>query len=173
MTRKLQTLVLGAIVAMTALGGTASAQYGGGLGSGSTTVGPGGTISLNGEGYAGDALISFTMFSTPVDLGTTKANGQGAFSATVKIPADTEPGTHRIEASGEGAGGGTLVLSTTITVTGASGGSGDATAAGASAPGGALAATGLDVILLGSIALGLIGVGVALVVARRRRPQAS
>lgn len=83
-----------------------------------TSVVPGGDVTISGDGFAPGATISFELQSDPISLGSTEADASGAFTATVTIPSSVEPGTHMIVASGESASGGVRVLSVEVTVTG-------------------------------------------------------
>ena len=69
---------------------------------GSTTVAPGTILDvLVGEQYAGQDVTAY-MFSTPRELGTMTVDAQGMIK--VKVPEDTEAGTHRLavyDANGE------------------------------------------------------------------------
>ncbi len=154
-------LLLGGLLA-----GSASAQYAGELSVSTTSLAPGESLRVSGDGYAPNAQVTITMFSAPVVLGVTRADATGFFSETVTIPAGTQPGPHRIEARGEAADGGILVLAVTVTV------QGSAAAGAGSSAGGTLAGTGLDLAVMAGIAAGLIATGVALWMTRRpRRPQ--
>ena len=68
------------------------------------TVGAGGSLIVTGSGFQPGETVTLVLNSTPVTLGTTPANSQGAFSTTVIIPADTTPGNHTIVATGNTSG---------------------------------------------------------------------
>lgn len=126
-----------------------------------STPGAGQQVSVTGSGFAPGANVVITFESTPVTLATVVADAAGAFTTVVTIPANATPGTHTINATGTGAGGGILVLSAQVTVGGTSGGT--------------LAKTGGNGILpLLLVAAGLVLVGGVLIVSVRRRqaPQA-
>lgn len=157
--RHLLTLL---VVAMTGLVGvgTTGASYPTFQGTltvqGSSTVAPGGQLTIGGGGYAPGATITMEAHSSaPVSLGTTTADGTGAFHTTVIVPTSLAPGAHTVTATGAAAGGGTLVLSAPFTVTG---------------PGGALPRTGapVGVWVLGALLLLAAG-STALLLARRHR----
>ncbi len=181
---QLRALIRPAMLALVAAGmlsGTASAQYSGGLTASDTTVKPGQPITVSGDGYAGGAQVTITLESHPVTLKTTTANSSGAFSESVTIPNDMEPGQHTIFARGAGASGGTRELSIPITVTGEGGrggggvGGGLATGGAAEAAepveGGDLAFTGRDITLMVVVAGGLLALGSGLLRLGRRAAQ--
>ena len=70
------------------------------LTSGFTTV-IGGDILLGGSGFSGGSLISGTLFSDPIPLGTTTADAAGRMSWTVEIPKEARPGRHHIVCEGD------------------------------------------------------------------------
>lgn len=151
-----------AMAATLSMAGGAMAQYGGsGLSVSSTSVEPGGSITLSGGGFAPNADITITLESDPVTLERTAADSSGFFEETVKIPSGTPPGTHTLKASGRAEGGGTQVLSTQIVLRAAGG----ASAVG----GGELPFTGTDVTLFTAVAAGLAAIGSALWQTGRRR----
>ncbi len=125
-----------------------------------STVGPGGSLIMNGSGFCPLCSITFTLHSNPVVIGTTTANASGDFSATLTIPSNTAPGTHTIVATDPDGD----TASTTITVTGAT------VPVSTVTPSKGLAFTGADIAALsgvGAIALGLGGM--LLLTSRRRR----
>ena len=138
----------------------AAVQYppsGNGLTVNKTNLAPGEALTLTGSGYTAGATITITIESTPLVLGTTVADGTGAFTTTVSIPTTFAAGRHTVKATGEGAGGSTIVLSAAVTV--ASSGSGHPfTGANVGPP-----------VLVG---VGLILVGMVLIVTVRRRRSA-
>jgi hypothetical protein len=60
----------------------------------------GGTMTVSGSGFMPGATLTVQLFSTPVLLTTVVADGTGAYSVLVTIPADTAPGSHEIVVSG-------------------------------------------------------------------------
>lgn len=66
------------------------------------SVAPGGSVTIAGDGFEPDEELIVELRSDPVQLGTTTADGSGAASATVTIPADTAPGTHTLALVGAG-----------------------------------------------------------------------
>jgi len=119
-----------------------------------TTVTAGQAVEVTGDGFAPGAEVALEFRSTPVSLGSASATGGGVLSTTVTIPASASTGTHTIVATGEGAAGGTLVLSAEITVEGAGGGG--------------LAFTGGNTWALAVAALGAMAVGWLLISVTRR-----
>jgi len=75
-------------------------------------------LTLQGAGFAPNSTVQLTVFSTPVSLGTTVADGTGAFSAEVTIPAGLTNGTHHLVASGVDASGAVRNLVTEVTLSG-------------------------------------------------------
>ncbi|PJJ61889.1 OmpL47-type beta-barrel domain-containing protein [Compostimonas suwonensis] len=60
------------------------------------SVTAGDPVTVTGRGFAPGALVSFTLESEPVAIGTAVADAQGAFSQAVTIPADTLTGDHHV-----------------------------------------------------------------------------
>lgn len=81
-----------------------------------STTDPGDPVSIRGGGFAPGAEVVITLESEVVTLATVSADATGAIDVSVRIPADAPPGSHTLKATGEAAGGGTLVLSAPITV---------------------------------------------------------
>lgn len=138
-------------------------------------VAPGGSLQAAGAGFAPGSSVRVAMAGA--SLGSATANGDGAFTAALVVPASTEPGSHTVTASGPASGGGTQVLSASLMVTGAesAGGTTGADSAvagrGQEGGGGRLPRTGsssaLPLVLAGGT---LLAVGVGTVVLARRRP---
>jgi LPXTG-motif cell wall-anchored protein len=128
------------------------------------TLAAGDAVGVTGTGCAAAAEVTLAVDGEPI--GTTTADGDGAFAYTGTLPAGTAPGPHTLTATC-----GDLVQSVQVTV------SGDATgAAGAGAPpsdppppGGALPRTGTDVGSLLRWAAALLLAGVGLVLLARNR----
>jgi hypothetical protein len=62
-------------------------------------VAPGGSLTFAGDGFPPNTDVSVTLFSTPVNLGTTKTDANGHFSVVVAIPSNIDPGQHTLTAS--------------------------------------------------------------------------
>jgi hypothetical protein len=128
------------IAGLTLLGGPAFAQEerryppgnGGGLTVSGSTVSPGESFTVSGDGADSGATVTFTLKRSSsalgasrvlaadaglglvvaavqpqaqgaVSLGSTTANGDGEYSATLTIPSGTDPGVYTLTASSGGA----------------------------------------------------------------------
>jgi hypothetical protein len=132
---------------------TAPAQSGW-LTSGSSIVRPGGTLSYAAKGFWAGETVSIVANSTPVNLGTTKADANGNVSGTVTIPSTMALGAHTLVLTGQSSG---VVVNIAFTVGSVPGASTDVVSSGWTIPVLALGATGA----VSAISAGLI--------ARRRR----
>lgn len=121
-------------------------------------VHPGDTILVTGTGVQPHAKVTLVLHSTPVTLGTVKADASGAFSATVTIPSSTPVGAHTIVVTAKAAGTADVTGSTPLTVV----------ALPATDPGDQLAATGSASAGLGGIAAALVLAGAGAVLFARR-----
>jgi LPXTG-motif cell wall-anchored protein len=140
-------------------------------------VQPGQTITLVADGFAPDSPVTFGLYSVPVTLGVVDADAQGTARLTVVIPAGYE-GAHTLVALGTAPDGRERVLRTDFVLPtangGGSGGSGSGSTQGGAGStsgsgGSGLADTGLDATPLLLLALGLLGLGAAMLVRRRVR----
>jgi hypothetical protein len=115
-----------------------------------STVSPGESFTISGDGAQPGATVTFTLKRTSsalggnrtlaagaglrrlvaavrpqaqssVPLGSTTANGDGEFSATLRIPSGTDPGVYTLTATS----GGAVLAVVTIRVAAAGGGIGD------------------------------------------------
>ncbi|MGO2519093.1 MAG: fibronectin type III domain-containing protein [Microbacterium sp.] len=151
---------------------------------GASSVVAGGEVTVSGSGFAADASLALELRSTPVQLGTATTDAEGAFAATVTVPADTAAGAHTLaviladgsEVTAEltvtaAAGGGTDPAPGEDGGEGGAGdgdaGAGDGTGSG-SADGGDLATTGADSTTLIVSAVLLLALGLGLFAVRRR-----
>ena len=66
----------------------------------------GAVTEFSGDGFAPLAEIVIELQSDPVVVGTATADANGAFTADITIPGETEPGTHTLVALGRGPDGG-------------------------------------------------------------------
>ena len=132
--------------------------------SGSTQSGvEGGTVGVSGTGFLANETIDFVLHSDPVDLGTTKADASGSFSATLTLP-DGVTGNHTIVATGETSGR-TASFPITISAPGSATGT-----TGGGSGGGGLPVTGAAVLGVGGLgALLLVGGGVMLLIGKRQK----
>ena len=71
---------------------------------------PGQDVVCNAFTFGPGSSVRWTLFSAPVDLGTTTADANGVATLDVKIPLEAAPGSHRIEAVGVDRFGNALVL---------------------------------------------------------------
>jgi hypothetical protein len=113
----------------------------------------GAQVTLSGSGYQPGSVVELVVYSTPVSLGSVVADANGAFSATVTLPASMANGKHHLVSVGVDAAGNPRYLVSEIIVSGGTG----------------LAYTGFSPApyLGGGAALLLAGAG--LIVAGRRR----
>ncbi|MDM7855510.1 hypothetical protein [Cellulomonas alba] len=118
-------------------------------------VHPGDSITVTGTGVQPHATVKIVLHSTPVTLGTVKADASGAFSATVVIPGSTPAGAHTIVVTATAAGTAKVTGSTPLTVV-------------AVDPSSELATTGSNDAGLGGIAGALVLAGAGAVVLARR-----
>ena len=81
-----------------------------------TTPERGQLVTVTGSGFLGSSNVIVELLSTPVRLGTLKANAQGAVSGEVRIPLGTELGAHDIKLTGSNAAGAAVERSVPITV---------------------------------------------------------
>ncbi|WP_138759521.1 hypothetical protein [Modestobacter altitudinis] len=120
------------------------------------SIAPGKTQTISIGGFQPNERVHGVLHSTPVDLGTVQADGNGVATFTFAVPAGFEAGTHTVEMTGLTSG---ITAEATFTVTAAS-----------STSGGGLAYTGTDVLPLLAVGGGLLAAGAAAVtVAARRR----
>lgn len=121
----------------------------------------GSTVTAAGSGFSPGSAVSLSLGGDT--LGGATADGSGAFTASVTIPAGTAAGSYDMTAVGPDGVEGTRVLSASFTVLGQA-------ADGSAASGAALPSTGsssVPILLL--VALGLVILGTMAVVAGRRR----
>ena len=123
-----------------------------------TTVVPGQTITIRGEGFTPGETVVVTFNSIPVPMGSFTADADGVVEVEVTIPTDAEPGAHTITMVGQTSGV-EVVIPIEVVGTAATGG------------GGGLARTGSDTGPLVGIGLGLVAAGGAAAYAARRRAE--
>lgn len=137
-----------------------------------SVVAAGGSLQAAGAGFAPGSTVEVSLSGASLPLASTTADGGGAFSANLVIPASTKPGSHTVTASG-----GAQVLSASLEVTPA--GSRPRAAAGAGgsnaqAAGQNLPRTGSSSPLPLALAGGtLLAMGMGAVVVARRRSAAA
>ena len=114
----------------------------------------GGQVTVTAAGFAPGETVDATLHSTPRPLGAFTATGDGTVVAVVTIPADLEPGLHRIELVGRTSGVRVAVpIEVTAPVDGAA----------------SLPRTGRSSGALAQVGVGLLALGGALVAGERRR----
>ncbi|EQM82304.1 endonuclease/exonuclease/phosphatase family protein [Microbacterium maritypicum] len=147
---------------------------------GAASVAAGSDVTISGTDFPATTALRIELRSTPMPLGTATTDASGAFRATVTVPADASPGAHSIVVIDPDGAETTVALTVTASIGGESPGGapdGGPGTGGAAAPGSgggtvksdSLATTGADStpLLLGGALL--LGVGLGLVVWRRRR----
>jgi hypothetical protein len=77
---------------------------------GSLRFGSGDKVVMQATGLAPGEEITLWVFSTPISLGTVKADANGKIAGTYKIPANLEKGGHRIVLQGVNSSGKKIVL---------------------------------------------------------------
>jgi Bacterial Ig domain len=125
----------------------------------SSTVGPGGSVTSSGNNFVPGSSVTVTL-DNGTTLATLTADANGAFSASITIPAGTAAGDHTLTATD--ATGESATAALTVTAAGAGGGAGGG-------GGGGLANTGVAIASIGGVGLLLlIGGGLMLLAGRRR-----
>lgn len=114
----------------------------------------GGSLTVTATGFAADEPVDLTLYSSPRALGTATATVDGVVTSTVTVPADLEPGVHRLELVGR-------VSDATV--------SAPIEVLAAPAAGPILPVTGSDPGVELAVAVGLLGLGAGLVRLGRRR----
>lgn len=85
---------------------------------GGAPVAPGGSITLNGTGFEGNASITIAVYSTPRVLDHVVADSDGDVSATVTLPKDLS-GHHTLTAIGNGPDGTARALTAVLDISAA------------------------------------------------------
>ena len=124
---------------------------------GAMTVTAGGLVTGTAAGFEPGEDVVGTLFSSPRELGTVVADAGGRVDFAFRVPADIEPGVHRLELVGQTSG-------RTVSI--------DVELLGVTAPG-TLPATGTGTGELVAAALALLVVGTALQRSSRRRTAAA
>jgi hypothetical protein len=109
------------------------------------------TVSGGGSGLTANHIYTVSVYSSPVQIGSTTTNASGLFSVDVKVPALAD-GTHEIKLDGAVCDTATITVGETQTES----------AAG-------LAFTGTPVVAAGIAGIGLLAIGGIVLAAGRRR----
>jgi len=133
-----------------------------------TSASAGERVTLAGSGYQPGSDVELTLNSNPISLGGAVADGSGAFTQTITVPAAAPVGRHTITAAGVDPAGAQFILSAAFEVTGTRGAAAAAPAA-ADTGSDALPRTGTSSVVLLAAAALLIALGTALVITARRR----
>ena len=107
---------------------------------------PGSEVEVTGDGFAPDAAVSISVYSTPLLLSEVVADVDGSISAVVKLPEDLALGSHTISAIGLAPSGEARALSLAVEVEPS-----------------ALPFTGFDASLIVLSAIGLLFAGFVLI----------
>lgn len=126
-----------------------------------TNPAPGESITISGRGWEPGVLITITIHSQVVTLGTTRTTQSGSFSATVTIPSYLQ-GHHTLTASSKN--GPFLTLNVFVAAH-----AGANSAPGSGKTSGGLPFTGVDVYALGGLSVALMLSGAIMLLTGRRR----
>jgi hypothetical protein len=80
------------------------------------TVPPGAVIQVSSDGWMPGSPVTFTMFSTPTDLGTVPASSTGTAMGYFQVPASATDGAHLVVMSGTSAAGTPASVSLPLTI---------------------------------------------------------
>ncbi|WP_375405904.1 GDSL-type esterase/lipase family protein [uncultured Amnibacterium sp.] len=83
---------------------------------GSATLQQGQSATIDATGFAPNTPVLLTLHSVPVGLGTTLADSKGVVRLRSMIPTDTEPGRHRLMATGVDSSGADREVAIDLTV---------------------------------------------------------
>lgn len=82
-----------------------------------SSLAPGETFQISGDGWMPDSTVDFEIRSDPVSLGSANVDGYGAFAAELQIPETVEAGSRTLVVSGIDADGNERTDSVPVTVT--------------------------------------------------------
>jgi hyaluronoglucosaminidase len=160
-------MALVAVASLVAIAPSASASpyfTGCSLSISTPTVVVGQQLSVTASGYPTGSVVTFTLHSTPVVLGSATADASGNATLVFTLPVGTTPGLHQITANGVPLGECDPDVSTDLMVDAA-------TVTTASVTTGTLPRTGTNSAELVQVALVLIAVGGLITLATRKRRQ--
>lgn len=120
-----------------------------------SSVRPGQQVTVVGTGFAPHSSVTVTVYSDPKVLGSAVADAAGNITLPVTVPADLDPGAHRLVAIGVDGNGNSYALALAVSVPGG-GGSGGLPVTGAAVL--LLVVAGLSMLTTGA-GLRLIGRG--------------
>jgi hypothetical protein len=126
-----------------------------------SSVTTGGTITASGGGFLTGEKVRVTVASDPVTVGEPVANDSGVVSQSFALPSSVGAGSHTVTLLGETSG---VTISAPLTVTAAQVATTTSTTVKTN-----IVRTGGNTTDQAQVALGLVGFGVALVLAARRR----
>ena len=134
----------------------------------------GGSVTFVFTGFKPLSMVDLYLHSTPIHLGSFKADDKGTVTVLVKVPANFDLGAHTVTASGLDAKGVARTLAAALTVTpttpiATASPSVSPTATGTASAGGNLPRTGLEVGAISLLGAGLLGAGGLAVVSSRKR----
>jgi LPXTG-motif cell wall-anchored protein len=121
-------------------------------------------LRVSSSGWKPGSSVRIELHSTPVILGTALADSRGAFSVTVTIPTETQPGRHTVVAYGVAPNGAARSLSAGLEVR-----PGAATPRGGGPGVVALPRTGAAITAFTVLGLALLGFGAFVTRSGRRR----
>jgi hypothetical protein len=168
--RSLTVLALGGLSTLVLVQGAQAATctdaYGNaaacaGSGSSTSQAGPGDTVNETATGFGSGSNADADFESTPIPLGTFKADSTGTVRFSFKVP-KVAPGLHHVVVRGVSPTGAAHIVSLPITVTGGA-------AAGGAAGGRGLPFTGFELGAASLLGAGLLGAGTVAVVSGRKR----
>jgi large repetitive protein len=127
---------------------------------------PGSQLTVTASGFPAGSVVTFTIYSTPIVLGTATANASGDATLVFTLPAGLAPGMHTITATGLPPGDCDPAIPSTQVMVDASV---VTTAPATTAASGTLPRTGTNSAELVQLALVLIVVGGLITLAARKR----
>jgi hypothetical protein len=98
----------------------------------SATAKVGTAVTVDGSGFSEGDVVTLTLHSDPVDVGTATASADGTFRTTITIPSDTSIGEHTVVATASPSGRSAESALTVIAAEG-NGGTGGGTGTGGTA----------------------------------------
>lgn len=158
-------VALGVIAVLVGLASPAYAQYQGQnfVACTPATANPGSNVACEAGYFQPGSTVTWTLFSTPVNLGTSVADSNGIARISFTMPTGMSLGAHTVQATGtsfDGVGQTALTVTAGITL---------GNAVSQTAPTGNLPVTGSDTGYMTTIAVALVAGGALLVLATRRK----